>query len=96
MDYMQERSLNLSDINGLKHIKGEVYTYEGIELDMKGCGREQFQIMKHIAKELATKVHFQKAQLLNASARIGELEDRIETMKEDDYWMGINEDEMDY
>lgn len=55
MDYMHERKLNLRDLN-LKHIEGEIYLFKGIEVDMTGCGNQQFQMLRHIAEQLAAKL----------------------------------------
>ena len=52
---MEERRLNLRDLN-LKHINGEIYEYEGIDINMGGCGRTHLQKMTHISQYLAKKV----------------------------------------
>lgn len=51
MDYLEERKLNLRDMN-LKHVRDEIYLFEGIEIDMSGCGRTHMQMYRHIAQKL--------------------------------------------
>lgn len=55
MDYLEERKLNLRDMN-LKHIEGEVYEFQGVRVDMEGCGLTHFQMYRHIATQLAKKI----------------------------------------
>lgn len=53
---MVERKLNLRNMN-LKHIEGEVYQFQGIQIDMTNCGCEQLQILKHIASKLVDMIY---------------------------------------
>lgn len=55
MDYLEERKLNLRDLN-LKHIKGEIYAFQGVQIDMSYCGLTQLQMYRHIASILAERL----------------------------------------
>lgn len=52
MDYMEERNLNLRDIDHLKRVDGDIYEYRGVPIDMTNCGRTHLQIFRHISDKL--------------------------------------------
>lgn len=67
MDYLEERKLNLRDMN-LEHIDGETYSYKGVHIDMTECGRTHFQMYRHIAEQLAKRQRPPLAVLINEIA----------------------------
>lgn len=63
IDAMKERELNLKDIPGLKHIDGEIYSFNGIKIDMQGCGSQHMQMYRHIAVKLADQITKERNRL---------------------------------
>lgn len=52
----------------LKHVGGETYNFDGVDVDMTNCGRTHLQMYRHIAQQLAKRQRPPMSILVNEIA----------------------------